>query len=233
MTRLPRLLPLVLVLALAACAESATTTEDVFTAEPTPSASSSPSTSREATPSPSSPSSEPTEGTPSATQIEGEGGFTYEANAQADSLMLDRFTCENLDDGYQIEFPTAWNTNAELGGVPTCSWFAPTEYETGAPGSVPDEVAIEIFVIDDAPDYLLQIMDQRSGLIGATQPATRTRMAGNDGDIYEYVVQLGPTLEEGPNLVVRTSSLMGGDYDLNRAVLDRMMATMEFIGVVQ
>ena len=69
--------------------------------------------------------------------------------------------------------------------------------------------------------------------IGATQPATRTRMAGNDGDLYEYVVQLGPTLEDGPNLVVRTSSLMGGDYGLNRAILDRMMATMEFIGVIQ
>ena len=231
MTRLPRVLPLVLVLVLAACAESGST-EDASTAEPTPSASP-PSASPEPTPSPSTPSSDPAEGTPSATPIEGEGGFTYEANAQADSLMLDRFNCQNLDDGYQIDFPTAWNTNAELGGVPTCSWFAPTEYETGAPGSVPDEVAIEIFVIDGAPDYLLQIMDQRSGFIGATQPATRTRMAGNDGDIYEYVVQLGPTLEEGPNLVVRTSSSMGGDYVLNRAILDRMMATMEFIGVVQ
>ena len=58
-------------------------------------------------------------------------------------------------------------------------------------------------------------------------------MAGNDADLYEYVIQLGPSLEEGPNLVARTSSQMGGDFDLNRAVLDRMMATMEFIGVVQ
>jgi len=147
--------------------------------------------------------------------------------------MLDRFNCQNLDDGYQVDFPTAWNTNAEFGGVPTCSWFAPTEYETGAPGSVPDEVAIEIFVVDGAPDFLLEIIDQRTGLVGATQPATRVRMVGNDADLYEYVIQLGPTLEEGPNLVARTSSLMGGDYDLNRAVLDRMMATMEFIGVIQ
>jgi hypothetical protein len=233
MTRLPRVLPLVLVLALAACAQTASTTEEAATPEATPSASPSPSESPEPTPSPSTPESEPAEATPSATPIEGEGGFTYEANAQADSLMLDRFNCQNLDDGYQIDFPTAWNTNAEFGGVPTCSWFAPTEYETGAPGSVPDEVAIEIFVIDGAPDYLLQIMDQQRGFIGATQPATRTRMAGNDGDLYEYVIQLGPTLEEGPNLVVRTSNSMGGDYDLNRAILDRMMATMEFIGVIQ
>ena len=48
-----------------------------------------------------------------------------------------------------------------------------------------------------------------------------------------YVVQLGPTLADGPNLVARTTTEMGGDFDLNRAVLDRMMATMEFIGVIQ
>ena len=98
---------------------------------------------------------------------------------------------------------------------------------------MPDEVAIEIFVIDGPREYLLEIIDEDSGFVGVTQPATRFRVAGNDAESYEYVVQLGPTLEEGPNLVARTSSLMGGDYDLNRAVLDRMMATMEFIGVIQ
>ena len=40
-------------------------------------------------------------------------------------------------------------------------------------------------------------------------------------------------LESVVDLVVRTSSLMGGDFNLNRAVLDRMMATMEFIGTIQ
>jgi hypothetical protein len=232
MTRSPRALPFVLVLALAACAEGASITEEA-TAEPTPSASPSASASTDPTPSPPTPASEPAEASPSATPIEGEGGFTYEASAEADALMLDRFDCQNLDDGYQVDFPAEWNTNAELGSVPTCSWFAPIEYETGASGSVPDEVAIEIFVVDGAPEFLLQIIDERSGFIGATQPATRVRMTGNDADVYEYVIQLGPTLEEGPNLVARTSSLMGGDYDLNRAILDRMMATMEFIGVIQ
>ena len=43
----------------------------------------------------------------------------------------------------------------------------------------------------------------------------------------------GRRREEGPNLVARTTTEMGGDFDLNRAVLDRMMATMEFIGVIQ
>jgi hypothetical protein len=232
MTRLPRAFSIAMLLILAACTsttDSSPSAEPTATPEPTPTASASP----EPTPSPSATEIDSPEASASPSQIEGEGGFTWEANAEADALMLDRFDCQNLDDGYQVAFPADWNTNAEFGSVPTCSWFAPTEYETGAPGSVPDEVAIEIFVVDGAPEFLLQILDQRSGLVGATQPATRVRMAGNDADVYEYVIQLGPSLEEGPNLVARTSSQMGGDYDLNRAVLDRMMATMEFIGVIQ
>ncbi len=228
MTRFPRVLPIAMLLVLAACtptADTSTPPEPTATPEPEPSATS------EATPSPEE--TEAPDETPSLTPIEGEGGFTIASNAEADALMVDRFDCQNLDDGYEVEFPAEWNTNAEIGGTPTCSWFAPTEYETGAPGDVPDEVAIEIFVIDGPREYLLEIIEEDSGFIGATQPARRVRVAGNDADAYEYVVQLGPTPEEGPNLVARTSSLMGGDYDLNRAILDRMMATMEFIGIIQ
>ena len=228
MTRTSRALPVAVLLVLAACTPTAVTSpsdEPTATPEPTPSATVEPTPSAEET--------DPPEATASSSPIEGEGGFTWEANEEADALMEDTFDCQNLDDGYQVDFPAEWNANAEDTDVPQCSWFAPTEYETGGPGQLPDEVAIEIFVIEGGREYVLEVIDQDSGLIGATQPATRVRLAGNDGEQYEYVVQLGPTPEEGPNLVARTSSLMGGDYDLNRAVLDRMMATMEFIGVIQ
>ena len=229
MTRFPRALSISLLLILAACTTTTSSPSADATATPEPT----PTASPEPTPSPSASETESPDASPSSTPIEGAGGFTWEANAEADALFADHFDCQNVDDGYQVDFPAAWNTNAELGGVPTCSWFAPTEYETGDPGQLPDEVAIEIFVIDGPREYLLEIIDEDSGFVGVTQPATRFRVAGNDAESYEYVVQLGPTLEEGPNLVARTSSLMGGDYDLNRAVLDRMMATMEFIGVIQ
>jgi hypothetical protein len=230
MTRLPRVLPISMLLILAACtppAGSGPSAESTATPEPTPTA------SPEATPSPSEAESDSPEASPSASMIEGEGGFTWEANAEADALMDETFDCQNLDDGYQVDFPAEWNTNAELGGVPTCSWFAPTEYETGAPGDVPDEVAIEILFMDAdrLPDRDGGAGSE--GLIGATQPAYRVAVTDGDETAYLYVVQLGPTLEEGPNLVARTTTEMGGDFDLNRAVLDRMMATMEFIGVIQ
>lgn len=227
MTRIPRALPIAMLLILAACTPTAdaSPSAEPTTGEPTPSA------TPEATPSPEG-SESPAE-TPSSTPIEGEGGFTFESNAEADALMVDRFDCQNLDDGYQVEFPAEWNTNAEIGGTPPCSWFAPTEYETGAPGEVPEEVAIEIFVIDDDRVHDGDERERAEGMIGATQPAYRVVVTDGDETAYLYVVQLGPTLAEGPNLVARTTTEMGGDFDLNRAVLDRMMATMEFIGVIQ
>jgi hypothetical protein len=228
MTRIPRALPMALLLVLAACtatADSSPADSPTATPEPTPSTTPEPTPSPEATDSP--------EASAPSSPIAGEGGFTFTSNAEADALMVERFDCQNLDDGYQVEFPADWNTNAEIGGVPTCSWFAPTEYETGAPGEVPDEVAIEIFVIDDDRVHDGDESERAEGMIGATQPAYRVVVTDGGETAYLYVVQLGPTLAEGPNLVARTTSEMGGDFELNRAVLDRMMATMEFIGTIQ
>ncbi len=74
--------------------------------------------------------------------------------------------------------------------------------------------------------------------VGATQDATRTETeheATADGEVtaYVYVVQLGPDPNSGPNLIASTNSAMGGDYELNKAVLDRIMATIEFLGTIQ
>jgi hypothetical protein len=228
MTRTPRALPIVLLFAVAACSPAGVTSptaEPTPTPEPTPTATPAPPESPEPTDSP--------EPTPSSTPFEGEGGFTIESSAEADALFAERFTCENAEEGYQVDFPEAWNANAEFGQVPPCSWFAPTEYETGDPGDLPDEVAIEIFIIDRDREHDGEITDRDEGMVGATQPATRVRYETDGIEQYEYVVQLGRTPEEGPNLVARTASDMGGDFDLNRAVLDRMMATMEFIGTIQ
>lgn len=217
-----------LLLILAACepaAQASPSAAPTDTPEPTPSATPDATESPEATDSP--------EATASSTPVAGEGGFTIESNAEADALFAERFTCENLDDGYQVDFPAEWNANAEFGAVAPCSWFAPTEYETGAPGEVPDEVAIEIFVVDGDRGYQGDIEERSEGMIGATQPAFRVEVRADGETSYEYVVQLGRTLEEGPNLVARTSTEMGGDFELNSAILDRMMATMELIGVIQ
>jgi hypothetical protein len=201
------------------------------TAEPTPTETPQPSDSPGA-------SAEPTDAaSPDATPRASEGsfgGFSIAANGEADALFEETNSCQNLDDGYEVEFAAEWNANAEFGAQPPCSWFAPAEYETGAPGTVPEEVAITIVRIEGERDYgTAEVSDRETGFVGVTQPAYRVTVTDGDETTYEYVIQLGPTLEEGPNLVASTSTERGGDFELNQAVLDRMMASMEFIGSIE
>jgi hypothetical protein len=211
-----------LVLVLAACSTAATpapsTPQPTASAEPTASAtpSTEPTQTEAATPSPTDDG-----GTPS--------GFTVTPHPEADSLFLDRDDCENLEDGYRLEFPEEWYTNTEIGDVPACSWFSAEFYEVDDPNEVPDEIAITIEYVEGDSGSFEDAVSRESVIVGSTQEATRVEY----DDSYLYQVQLGPTPEEGPNLVVTTTTEMGGDYELNKAVLDRIMSTMEFIGSVQ
>jgi hypothetical protein len=189
----------------------------------------------EATPSASA-ATEPTESAsaePSASADEPPSGFTVLPNPEADSLFLDRDECENAEDGYRLEFPEEWYTNTEIGDVPACSWFSPTFYEADDSGAVPPEIAITIEILDGDRGYHDDFISNEEVVVGATQVAHRIEVESDGTTMYEYVVQLGPTSEEGPNLLARTDTDMGGDYELNKAVLDRIMATIEFIGTIQ
>jgi hypothetical protein len=189
----------------------------------------------EATPSASA-AVEPTESAsaePSASADEPPSGFTVLPNPEADSLFLDRDECESAEDGYRLEFPEEWYTNTEIGDVPACSWFSPTFYEADDSGAVPPEIAITIEILDGDRGYHDDFISNEEVVVGATQVAHRIEVESDGTTMYEYVVQLGPTSEEGPNLLARTDTDMGGDYELNKAVLDRIMATVEFIGTIQ
>jgi hypothetical protein len=163
-------------------------------------------------------------------------------NPAADALFLDRDECENLTDGYQVEFPDAWYTNTAIGDVEPCSWFSPTFYTVPDPSRVPPEIAITIRRFDVPFGVFEEEISREEGIVGATQPAYRIEYRGAEGNggnmppdfrEYAYVVQLGPSFDEGPFLVLVTSTDMGGDYELNKAVMDRIVATMELIGTVQ
>jgi hypothetical protein len=189
----------------------------------------------EATPSASA-ATEPTESAsaePSASAGEPPSGFTVLPNPEADSLFLDRDECENAEDGYRLEFPEEWYTNTEIGDVPACSWFSPSFYEADDSGAVPPEISITIEILDGDRGYHDDFISNEEVVVGATQDARRIEVENDGTTMYEYVVQLGPTPEEGPNLLARTDTDMGGDYELNKAVLDRIMATIEFIGTIQ
>ena len=167
----------------------------------------------------------------------GDGGFTVMPNAEADALFLDRDQCINRQDGYQLDFPDDWWTNTEIARFPACVWFSPTFYEVVEETQQPDEIAIEIFWVGADYGWVTEEFSREDVAVG-TQRGVRAEIAGTaedsvNGTSYLYVVHLGPSPEAGPNLVARTDTDMGGDYTLNKAVLDRIMATIEFIGTTQ
>jgi hypothetical protein len=188
------------------------------TAEPT----------EEATPTPA-PTPAPTPTVSPVTSGE-PGGFAVLPNAEADALFLDRDTCSNPRDNYEVTFPDDWWTNTEIGRNPPCVWFSPTYYEVPDPTVVPDEIAITITWFTGDVGRTDADASSREIVTVGGQRATRVEW---DDDVYWYVIELGPTPEEGPNLLVETSTEMGGDYELNKAVMDRMMATIEFFGSIQ
>ncbi len=163
--------------------------------------------------------------------------FAVEPNRDADALFAVRDSCRNPQDGYELAYPDDWYTNTEIRDVPACSWFSPSFYTVDDADAVPAEIAIEIFWTPGDRGATTDVLASEDGLVGG-QYATRIETAGTaadpaQGTSYEYVIQLGPTREEGPNLVARTDTEMGGDYELNKAVLDRIVSTMEFFGSVQ
>lgn len=243
MTRIPRRTPLLIAVTalLAGCVavsgdlpspsaepgeSRASTAAASPTPEPSPSATVEPEESED---SDAEPTSTPSAGT--------DGELTVAPNPDADTLFLDRDECINRQDGYQLQFPDDWWTNTEIARFPACVWFSPTFYEVPDETQRPDEIAIEIFWVAGDFGWTTEELSRAEGSIG-TQRGVRVEIAGTqddpaNGTTYLYVVQLGPTAEEGPNLVARTDTSMGGDYELNKAVLDRMMATIEFVGTTQ
>jgi len=239
----PILSALAIVLVLVACAPPAASPSASL-----PATAPSPSAPLSAGPTPTdAPSAEPTESpsaapSASATSSGEPAAFTIEPNAEADALFLDRDDCENPEDGYRLQFPDDWWTNTAIGDVPPCSWFSPTFYEVDDPSVVPDEIAIVIEYSESDFGSFEQDISRHSLVVGGTQQAFRVEhrgAAGEGGTVpaewrplsYQFV--RGPTPEEGPNLRVSTSTDAGGDYELNKAVLDRIMATIEFLGTIQ
>ena len=191
------------------------------TATPTATATATPTDSPTPAPSPTPPTS----------------GFEVEPNEEADALFALRDICISPEAGYQLEYPELWWTNTEVGDFPACVWYSPTFYEVPDETQRPAEIAIEIIRVDGERTYPVEPISRQEGEVGSL-PAFRVEVPAGAAQpasfrAYEYVVQLGPSFDAGPNLVARTDTTMGGDYALNRAVLDRIMASLEFIGSTQ
>lgn len=157
------------------------------------------------------------------------------AEAMADTLFADTDTCTNPEAGYTVAFPEAWYTNTDIGQTPACSWFTPEFFEVPDSGDTPAEVWISIGVIDSALGYIgtTQVFSNDAVMIGGRagrrvefnpDPSGRPEYRA-----FQYTVDLGESAATGPTFVAGTDIDSADDYELAKAVLDRIVASLEFI----
>jgi hypothetical protein len=165
--------------------------------------------------------------------------FTLIAHPEADALFGDPDTCTNADAGYTVTYPDSWYTNTAIGTTPACSWFSAIQFDVEAePNAVPEEVVIVIQVFPGAigffnqPEYDLHEQVRigafdgyRYQQVGVHHPSGAYEALP---PTYGYTVILADQPAEGPTMMASTSSDGAGNYVLNRAILDRIMASLSF-----
>jgi hypothetical protein len=161
--------------------------------------------------------------------------FTVYESQAADALFANTDTCTNPEGGYTVSFPDAWYTNTAIGEVPACSWFSPVFFEATAGGPRPPEIAAEIRVFEGAVGFIWVDLYAEEVLLDGV-PAGRsengmTKDPNTPTDTFQYSYLA--RLDDEPNGLGRklwafTGTEYGGDYELNRGVLDRIMASLIF-----
>ena len=159
--------------------------------------------------------------------------LTVLASDEADALFIDPDTCTNPEAGYTVTYPDSWYTNTEIGGVPACSWFSPVLYDAVEGGPRPAEIAIEIRVFDGNVGFIwVDLYSENIALDGIAGRRYETGMTKDvatptDSFQYAYLAALDAR-DDGTKLWAFTGTEYGGAYELNRAVLDRIMASIDF-----
>jgi hypothetical protein len=143
--------------------------------------------------------------------------------------------CTNDEDGYTVEYPSGWSTNAgEV--VPPCRFFHPEPF--GVPEAT-EVIGLAVTVsVEPVPfervsgsDDLTEEELSREETTVAGRPAVRVEtVSTGDGLLpegirsYRYAVDL-----DGRTLVAVTRDVEGLDYAGNQDVVDAMMASLELV----
>jgi hypothetical protein len=155
------------------------------------------------------------------------------AAMQADLLFATPERCDLsiADHIISIPFPSYWSTNDAIEeGAPSCIWFGPNlTHPTTEP---PADAAIGVGGVGGPAVFPYKWVSREETTV-AGRPAWRVEewVPSPSGPYEEtlqlvYWVSLGDSRDDGPTLVARTATDDVGHYALNKAVLDRMMATL-------
>ena len=170
------------------------------------------------------------------------GSLSVIESPEAHALFAETDTCTNPVAGYTVTYPDSWYTNTAIGDVPACSWFSPVLYEVEDPAVPPDEIVLRLSYIEDveAIGQSGEVVYSEEVQVGGTT-AQRSEQFGVGGGfipigsyVYEYHVFTDgtrPTVDAAASvLFAQTAWQVRHDaetYELNKAVLDRIMASIE------
>lgn len=152
---------------------------------------------------------------------------------EADELFSRTDTCANPEIGYTVTFPDDWYTNTAIGAQAACAWFTPDFFEVDLPGEVPEEIWINIGRIEGIWGYNMLTptessdeleIDGYAGHRAEYRTLDSIDDTNTDDLTYHYVVPLD---NDGPTLIASTDIGRADDYELAKAVLDRIMASMQ------
>lgn len=163
---------------------------------------------------------------PAATATAGPTSGTTDGDATADDLTF--ATCET--DAFTIGYPQDWWTNP-ADAAPECRMYHPEPTEVQgeslhyAVQTYVDDVEFERVTDDQGPDETLS--REETTVDGQAAVVTEARASGDtlapEGTRrYSYVIDL-----DGQILVAVTHSVGDTDYERDKTVLDRMVATLE------
>jgi hypothetical protein len=152
---------------------------------------------------------------------------------EADALFVSTERCEVTiaDHVVSIEYPSAWSTNDAIeGGSSSCLFFGPDlPHPTTEP---PASAAITVGGVG-GPATFPHGWISREETVVAGRPAWRVeeRVPSPTSPDLEtlqlvYWISLGQSRDEGPTLVMRTATEDAGADNLNKAVLDRIVARL-------
>lgn len=154
------------------------------------------------------------------------------AAAEAAALFEDRDYCTITDRDITVVFPDAWWTNTATDGLAPCTFYAPASFEVPAVGSPPAGGLISVTIHDSDYGTFEPTPWWDSTTVGG-RPATRWEIVPQGGTAqpaYQYIVTLGDTSEQGPNLVASTTARSPEEYELGKAVLDELMRQIALVG---
>ena len=159
--------------------------------------------------------------------------LVLDVEAEVERLFAETDRCRVLLAGIDLDvaFPASWSTSPAVGAHPGCLAFDPNAIEVHEEsGSIRADTAVTLGAVGgtEEPRSRSDTVVGRRAVTVAGMPAIRIEVAEADTGVERltYWIAVGPDIDRGPTTVATTTTDGGGNYALNKAVLDQMMTLL-------